>query len=552
MLSLNGGARQYPHSSGKAQIYSVMLRQLYKSAAPVFSRKRIRPSSFLGAGHRLAHTLDGGDEFPAVRGDTGGFELTFLGTSSQGGACRYPSSLAVRLRGSSSSEVWIFDAGEGCIAQLQRSYMRVGAVQNIFLTHVHGDHLYGLPGLVLSVLARRQKDSGESPLPLRIFGPPGVRNFLRMALGVASSTLPLRDALQINEVQFPVEFAPASHRFRFRRSQPYWRSQVRALPFELMPRDIAPQMDPARPGRFSYPILGHGEQGEGRFEGDGAPASVVAAPVLHTVPCLAYTVREHVISRRFNKKLLTELGVPPSSDERSRTLFQNWLRGDPALVGDRLVTPDEVLVPGRRGRSMCIVGDTHDASGAAHIARDVDVLVHEATNVAAQAHIARRRGHSSTRGATAFARRVNANRLVLNHTSVAYSEPKLRVLEAEARALFGVNRVYVARDLSVFNVPTEHEDSESFVFRRFAGFISAADCARQRGLIPKANGELVTNTRPFVPKAKKQQAGVVDRVVSEISRDPATKKTHMNLPPAAAASLESAVPRQRNASLAPS
>lgn len=501
-----------------------MLRHLYKCSAPVLRRQRPWHSISPATRHLSTRTHDSNNagSLPTGRGETGGFELTFLGTSSQGGACRYPSSLALRLRGSSSSEVWIFDAGEGSIAQLQRSYMRVGAVRNIFVTHVHGDHLYGLPGLVLSVLARRHSDAGSdhaSAPPLRVFGPPGVRNFLRMALGVASSTLPLRDALQINEVLFPTNFAPTSHRFRFRRSQAYWRASVRPLPFETAPRDIAPDLDPAQPGRFTFRLLGHGDgDGAGRFEGDGAPASVIAAPVLHTVPCLAYTVREHVIARRFDKAKLSALGVPATSDERSRELFQTWLRGDPALVGDRLITPEEVLTPGRRGRSMCIVGDTQDASGAAHIAQDVDVLIHEATNLAAQAHIARRRGHSSTRGATSFAKRVAARRLVLNHTSVAYSEPKLRVLEAEARALFGVDRVYVARDLSVFNVPTEYEDSDSFIFRRFVGFVSAADCARQRGLVPNAHGELVRDS-PFRPLMSEILAGDNDEDVFDSAVD---------------------------------
>eukprot|EP00171_Calliarthron_tuberculosum_P009462 IDg9462t1 len=450
-----------------------MLRHFYKCAAPVARRRKrlwVPPSPHSGLiACRFATQSRDVSNLPTARGETGGFELTFLGTSSQGGACRYPSSLAVRLRGSSSSEVWIFDAGEGCIAQLQRSYMRVGAVRNIFVTHVHGDHLYGLPGLVLSVLARRHSDAGRaasSALPLRVFGPPGVRNFLRMALGVASSTLPLRDALQINEVLFPLDFAPTSHRFRFRRSQAYWRASVRALPFETTPRDIAPQLDPEKPGQYTFPLLGHGKGG-GRFEGDGAPASVIAAPVLHTVPCLAYTVREHVITRRFDKEKLTALGVPATSDERSRELFQTWMRGDPANVDGRLIKPDEVLSPGRRGRSICIVGDTQDASGAAHIAQDVDVLVHEATKPSrTSAHRASTRSQLDTR---------------------------CHVICTSRRSASSSAQSYIRR---VLGAKIAHSDS--FVFRRFVGFVSAADCARQRGLVPNAYGELVRNN-PFRP-----------------------------------------------------
>ncbi len=473
-------------------------------------------------------------------GETGGFEMTFLGTSSQGGACRYPSSLAMRLRGSTSSEVWIFDAGEGCIAQLQRSYMRVGSVCNVFVTHVHGDHLYGLPGLVLSVLARRHAEPGP---PLRVFGPPGVRSFLRMALGVAGSAIPLKNALQINEIKLPLESA------RRRRGSPYWLGRVRALPFEISPRDIEPDVNEA--GHVTFSLLGHGVGG-GRYSGDGTPASVVAAPVKHTVPCLAYSVSENVIEKRFDKNRLLGLGIPSSSDARSGTLFRTWLKGEPAVWEGREIKPEEVLEDGRKPRRVCVVGDTHDASPAAHIAQDVDVLVHEATNMAAQTHIARKRGHSSTRDATAFAKKVGAKRLLLNHTSVAYSEPKLRALESEARALFGLDSVYVARDLSVFNVPTEHEDEDGFVFRRFVGFTSAADCWRQKGLVPNANGELVSDEEltPFVPEIitegrappERYKRSALDDALDSKEEDSTMKKIAaeelgLKLPPTAAASM---------------
>ena len=438
--------------------------------------------------------------------------------------------------------MWIFDAGEGCIAQLQRSYMRVGSVRNVFVTHVHGDHLYGLPGLVLSVLARRHSEPGP---PLRVFGPPGVRSFLRMALGVAGSSIPLKNALQINEIKVPFES------LRRRRGSPYWSGRVRALPYEISPRDIEPCVN--EHGQMTFSLLGHGVGG-GRYSGDGTPASVVAAPVKHTVPCLAYTIRENVIEKRFDKKRLTALGVPSSSDSRSGELFQTWIKGQTAMWQGREIRPEEVLEDGRKPRSVCIVGDTHDASPASHIAENVDVLVHEATNMAAQAHIARKRGHSSTRDAAAFAKQVGVKRLLLNHTSVAYSEPKLRALEAEARALFGVDRVYVARDLSVFNVPTEIEDNDGFVFRRFVGFTSAADCWRQRGLVPNANGELVSEDKfhslfpdavydgPARSHNENRSISTSDRGSKIIDEDSTMKKIAaeelgLNLPPTAAASM---------------
>lgn len=427
---------------------------------------------------------------------TGGFELTFLGTGSQGGARRYPSCLALRLRGASSSEVWLFDAGEGATAQLQRSNMRMSLVRNIFITHLHGDHLYGLPGLVLSVLGGKDLINGTNCVEptLNIYGPPGVRAFLRMALGVASFRPSFKNALCINELQWPSDFGPSGQKFRHRCASAYWKSPVKRLGFEAVGRDIEPERC-EKTGAYTYHLSDEVEDEKEITERSpgldrqwrirNGPASVTAAPILHTVPTFAYEVSENVVSRRFSKKKLQEFGIPTDGRSEVRKLFHAWLAGKSGVWNGKTISGDDVMQTGRSPRRICVVGDTYDAEGAAHIANDVDVLVHEATNMAAQTKTAKSRGHSSTLGATSFAKSVNAKRLILNHTSVSYSERKIRAMEAEARSMFGPNKVFVAKDLSVFNVPTAEEDNDNFLFRRFAGFADSIEYKyNSQGIIP--------------------------------------------------------------------
>jgi ribonuclease Z len=68
-----------------------------------------------------------------------------LGISAGSPTCdRHVSSLAVVMDG----RVVLFDCGEGTQYQLMRAPFRWSRLEAIFITHLHGDHLYGLPGLL--------------------------------------------------------------------------------------------------------------------------------------------------------------------------------------------------------------------------------------------------------------------------------------------------------------------------------------------------------------------------------------------------------------------
>lgn len=72
-------------------------------------------------------------------------QIEFLGTGAGSpGKFRNVSSLALRLLEERNS-IWLFDAGEGTQHQILRTTIRPRKIDKIFITHLHGDHIFGLP-----------------------------------------------------------------------------------------------------------------------------------------------------------------------------------------------------------------------------------------------------------------------------------------------------------------------------------------------------------------------------------------------------------------------
>jgi ribonuclease Z len=76
-------------------------------------------------------------------------ELIFLGTSA-GVPTRHRNmtSILLNLQQPTLSQMWLFDCGEGTQHQFLKTSHHPGKLDKIFITHLHGDHLFGLPGLL--------------------------------------------------------------------------------------------------------------------------------------------------------------------------------------------------------------------------------------------------------------------------------------------------------------------------------------------------------------------------------------------------------------------
>lgn len=172
---------------------------------------------------------------------------------------------------------------------------------------------------------------------------------------------------------------------------------------------------------------------------------IVAAPADHKGKCLGYALVEHDRLGRFDPDTARALGVPEGP------LWGKIHRGEAVTLPDgRRVESAELVGPPRAGRRVALSGDTAPCAAITELARDADLLVHEATFGEDERDRAAETRHATARQAAEVAREAGARRLVLTHVSPRYSREAPELL-AEARAVFG--ETAVARDGMVVEVP---------------------------------------------------------------------------------------------------
>lgn len=377
-----------------------------------------------------------------VKSNFSGTELTFLGTSSGAPSfTRNVSSVALRLE----NEVWLFDCGEATQHQLMRSKLKYAKITRIFITHMHGDHIFGLPGLICAIsgartaFAKAHPSTGRSVQPLHIIGPPGIRQYVHSSMTYSRSVLGM--PLVVTELRHTARAGPPT---------PHVSVDPRGKIFmgEYWPDNVS---EPVPNFKDAGAWARFGESGQMPIwtaYNDGT-LCVRATVLRHPVPCFGYVIDECDAAGRLDPDKCQELGLPPGKE------YAKLKEGLSVTTKDgRVICPEDVIGKPRPGRRLVHLGDTCDSSAIAHLARGADTLVHESTFSSDKFHEALFKGHSTARMAGNFAREVNARSLILTHFSNRYAG--------------GVNRADSDSDDLGAAIAVDDDDSEDMAPPDFA------------------------------------------------------------------------------------
>lgn len=118
----------------------------------------------------------------------------------------------------------LIDCGEGTQYRLLQRKIKVNRIKYIFISHLHGDHYYGLIALVSTMSMQKRTE------PLTIFGPNGLKEILSLQLQYSDSKLnyPIQfteikegqsniliDEIDLNIISFPLQHRIACNGFKF-------------------------------------------------------------------------------------------------------------------------------------------------------------------------------------------------------------------------------------------------------------------------------------------------------------------------------------------------
>jgi len=319
-------------------------------------------------------------------------ELIILGSSA---------AIPVRERNLSSialkykNEIILFDCGEDLQRRLIDAGLKFNKPMKILISHFHGDHVIGLPGLLFR-LGLSERNS-----PMVIIGPRNLFLYLylhRKILGLKTN--------------YPLTIIEIDH------------LNNRLIEFEGLESEI-----PKSEVKLEHNII---------FENNRYLIKYTL--VEHSVITFGYSFIEKLRNGKFNPERAREIGIPESR------LWKQLQEGKIIEFEGKKINPlkEGIVGPKRQGRKVTYSGDTVPCESLIELGKNSDVLIHEATFSKDLADIALEKKHSTSEDAANVAKKMDAKQLILTHISSRYQEDAIKLLE-DAKKIFP--NTIIAKDL---------------------------------------------------------------------------------------------------------
>ena len=309
--------------------------------------------------------------------------------------CRLPA-IAIQLK--QSGEIIVFDTGEDIQRAFIEAKLKINKPMVIFITHMHGDHVIGLPGLLFRLnLSNRNRD-------IEIFGPRGLFFYLlahRFTVGLITNyTIHVKEIdLENGELIF---YPPINRDFSIEKLE----SSISRKKFD----DVSGIKNTRN---YTVKVM-QAEHSAGQN--------------------FSFILEEQDPPGKFNPERAEELGVPKGY------LWNRLQKGNVVVLDDgRSIDPVKsgILGESRKGRILVISGDTMPTKTIRDYlkAHEVTLLIHEATFLDDLNELAKEKKHSTAKDAALLAKEGNVKKLILTHFSARYLDA-LDKLEDEAREYF--------------------------------------------------------------------------------------------------------------------
>jgi len=300
----------------------------------------------------------------------------------------------------------LIDCGEDVQRRFEAAALKFNINLIILISHMHGDHVIGLPGLLFHF------GLNQRSMPVIIFGPPGIYFYLfsqKLTIGLNPAFLD-----EIYEFDAKEDILKLYH-------------------FHANPEQVPKRIKITDSVIFENSII-----------------CIKSERVLHSVDTWGFRIEEKAKPGKFNPDRALELGI---SDKR---LWKNLQMSEKIKINGRIIDPvlEKIVGPSRPGIILSYSSDTAPSDGLNKLAELSDYFICESTYSDRHKDLAESKKHLTAKMAAELALKNNVKQLILTHFSSRYDDPEeMELLLKEAKEIFP--NTILAEDLMKIHLKKE-------------------------------------------------------------------------------------------------